>query len=65
MSHEIDLGGLFVSPVLPAAVLAFLVSFLAGRLLDRFGLYRFFWHPSLVEVSLFLIALGLVTILLP
>ncbi|NVZ64418.1 DUF1656 domain-containing protein [Pseudomonas gingeri] len=53
MPREIAFHGLY----LPAITLLFLIAAGVGWALDRFiashDLYRFFWHPALLRLSLF------------
>jgi hypothetical protein len=55
MIGEFDLNGVFLSPVLVSAVIAFLVSIPLRRLLSAAGAYRIVWHPPLFDAALFLI----------
>ncbi|WP_230480739.1 DUF1656 domain-containing protein [Sphingomonas sp. Leaf21] len=52
MTGDIDLGGVFVHPLLIAALLAFVMAELIGWALSRFRLYRFVWHRGLFDVAL-------------
>lgn len=52
MTADIDLGGVFVHPLLIAAVLAFAAAELIGWALARTQLYRFVWHRGLFDVAL-------------
>lgn len=55
---EIDIYGVIVPVLLIAGLFALLITLLAGRLMDRFGLYRFIWHRALFDLAIFVIALG-------
>lgn len=55
MSGEIDLAGVYVHPLLIAAVLAFVAAEAVAWLLGRLRLYRFVWHRGLFDVALTLI----------
>jgi len=52
MTADIDLGGVFVHPLLIAAVLAFALAEAIGWALARTQLYRFVWHRGLFDVAL-------------
>jgi hypothetical protein len=56
--HEVDVYGLFVSPLLAFGVVALPVAFLIRRLLDRLGFYRWVWHRALFDTALYLLVLG-------
>ena len=60
MTRELDLYGLLISPLLAGIAVAFLLTWLLRRLLQRMGAYRFVWHASLFDLALFVIVLGLV-----
>ena len=64
MFTDVDVLGAFV-PGIAVWLLASLVIFIIlDALLTRAGFYRFFWHPALAWVSLFVCwfcAVGLVT----
>ena len=52
MTGDIDLGGVFVHPLLIAAFLAFVAAELIGWALAKARLYRFVWHRGLFDVAL-------------
>ena len=49
---EVDLAGVYVHPLLIAAILAFVAAEAVGWLLGRLRLYRFVWHRGLFDVAL-------------
>jgi hypothetical protein len=53
MIGELDLNGVFLSPVLVSAVIGFFVSMLLRRLLAAARVYRLVWHPALFDTALF------------
>ena len=59
MRGEVSLGGVFVPTLLLLALLALVLSFALSRLLAAFGLYRFVAYRALVDLSLFVLLLGL------
>ena len=52
MIGEIDLYGVFVSPLVIWVVIALPLTALLRRLLARAGLYRFVWHRPLFDLAL-------------
>lgn len=44
---EVDLFGVFVAPVAPILLVAWVVLIPLRRLADRTGLFRYVWHPAL------------------
>lgn len=58
MTGEIDVYGVFVTPLLVWAVSAYLLSLPVRRLLAGLGLYRLVWHRPLFDLALFVILLG-------
>lgn len=49
---EIDIGGVYVHPLLLAACLAFPAAELLGWALARLGFYRIVWHRGLFDVAM-------------
>ncbi len=64
MIPEIDIAGVFLSTLVPTALLGLILTWLIRKLLGRFGAYRHIWHPALFDAALFLI-LWAVVIALP
>jgi len=62
--HEIYVGEVFFSPMLLDAVLGLAAAWLTARLLNRFRLSRYFYHPPLVLIALAVIYTGLFSIFL-
>lgn len=58
MIGEVDLAGIFVSPLLLCMVAAFAVRMLLSRLLDAAGFYRLVWQRPLFDTALFVILTG-------
>ncbi len=52
---EIDLAGVYLSPMLGYLVVALLLTGVLRFLLARVGAYRWIWHPALFDLSLLLI----------
>jgi hypothetical protein len=62
--HEIYVGEVFFPPMLLDAVLGLAAALLTARLLNRFRLSRYFYHPPLVLIALAVIYTGLFSIFL-
>lgn len=52
MTGDVDIAGVFVHPLLLAAVLAFMLAEAIGWALARARLYHFIWHRGLFDVAL-------------
>jgi hypothetical protein len=50
--HEIDIGGVYLPPILIAAILGALAALATGRALDRVRLSKYFFCPPLMMLSL-------------
>ena len=62
--HEVYLGEVFFPPMLVDAALGLVAASLTARLLNRFRVSRYFYHPPLVLISLAVIYTGLFSIFL-
>ena len=62
--REIYLGEIFFPPMLLDAALGLIAASLTARLLNRFRVSRYFYHPPLVLISLAVIYTGLFSIFL-
>lgn len=60
MTPEIDFAGLFISTLVPTALIGFVLTVLVRKLLGRLGAYRQIWHPALFDAALFLILWAIV-----
>jgi hypothetical protein len=58
MRGEIDLFGIYLSPLVLAGLIAWPVTLLLFRALNRIGFYRFVWHRPMVNLALFVLVLG-------
>ena len=58
MTGDLDVYGVFVPELLGYAVIAMIVQSLLSRALVKLRVDRFFWHPSILELSTFVICLG-------
>ncbi|TPW28144.1 DUF1656 domain-containing protein [Pararhizobium mangrovi] len=57
---EFDIYGVFVPALLVFAVCAAALTMVVRRVLVAVGFYRLVWHPSLFDVALFVVAIGVV-----
>ncbi len=62
--REIYLGEIFFPPMLLDAALGLVAASVTARLLNRFRLSRYFYHPPLVLIALAVIYTGLFSIFL-
>jgi len=63
MRHEIDIYGVLVPSLLLWLVVAYALSALVRRLMQRFDLYRLVWHRALFDFAIFVCLLGVVVYL--
>jgi hypothetical protein len=62
--HELYVGEVFFPPLLLDAALGLAAAWLTARLLNRYRLSRYFYHPPLVLIALAVIYTGLFSIFL-
>ena len=55
MPHEFVIGGVYMPPLLIAAILGTIAAVVTARLLNRYRLSRYFFYPPLVFVALAII----------
>ena len=60
MNPDLSIFGIFVNGGLTSAALALCLHLLVRRCLIAAGVYRFFWHPALVNVAMFIVWWGFV-----
>jgi len=53
--HELAIGGVYIPPMLAAAVFGVMAALATARLLNRTRLSRFFFYPPLVSLALMII----------
>ena len=58
MIGELDIAGIFLSPLLLCLLIAFFARLLLSWLLDFAGAYRVIWNRPLFDLSLFFILTG-------
>lgn len=63
---EFAVGGVYVSPMLIAALLGLVLAVLTARVLNRYRISRFLFYPPLVFVALAIIyTVGIGTFIIP
>lgn len=62
MFHELVIGGVLVAPPVAYAVAALFIFFLLRPLLHAAGIARFFSHPAVAELSIYVTIFGLITL---
>ena len=50
--HEFALGGVYMPPLLVAAVFGMLAALLTANLLNRYRLSKYFFYPPVVSLAL-------------
>jgi hypothetical protein len=60
---EINLFGVYVAPIAPMMVAAWVLLIPLRRLADRFGLLRYVWHPALFLFAVYLVMLSAIVLL--
>jgi hypothetical protein len=63
--HDVLIGGIILSPIVPELLIALLLTGLLSIVLMRLGFYRLVWHRPLVELSIFCIILGAIVAFTP
>jgi hypothetical protein len=58
MRYEIDVYGVLVPALLLWLIVAYALSAVFRRLMQRFNLYRLVWHRALFDFALFVCLLG-------
>jgi hypothetical protein len=59
---EIDLFGVYVAPIAPMFVAAWVLLLPLRRLTDRYGLFRHVWHPALFMFAVYLVLLSVIVV---
>ena len=55
---EVNLFGVYIAPISVTMVAAWLVTIALGRIANRFGLFRYTWHPNLFVFAIYIIVLS-------
>jgi hypothetical protein len=58
MRYVIDIYGVLVPALLAWIIVAYVLSAILRRLMQRFDLYRLVWHRALFDFSVFVCLLG-------
>ena len=58
MLKEIDLAGVYVTPIMIYGLFTIPLFLVCRRVLARLGVLAFVWHPALFEIALFVIILA-------
>jgi hypothetical protein len=64
MPPEIEFYGVLLPGLLPVFLLSFALMVVLDLVIGRLGLYRRFWHPSLLRFALFVCLFGAAGLLL-
>jgi len=59
---EISIGGIYFPPIMFAILLGVVLASVISRLLNRFNLTRFIWHPPLFFIALVVVCTRFVDI---
>jgi protein AaeX len=60
---ELNLFGVYVAPIAPMILVAWVLLLPLRRIADRFGLLRFVWHPALCLFAAYVIVLSAIVLL--
>jgi protein AaeX len=60
---EVNLFGVYVAPIAPMMVAAWLMLIPLRRVADRFGVLRHVWHPALFLFAAYLVLLSAIVLL--
>jgi hypothetical protein len=60
---ELNVFGIYIAPIAPMIVLAWLLVWLLRWLADSLGLFRYVWHPALFIGAIYLILLAGIVLL--
>ena len=60
---ELSIFGVYVAPIAPMLIAAWVLMIPLRRLADHFGLLRYVWHPALFLLACYVILLSAVVLL--
>jgi protein AaeX len=60
---EINLFGVYIAPIAPMIVAAWVLLIPLRRVANRFGLLRYVWHPALFLFAVYLTLLSAIVLL--
>jgi hypothetical protein len=58
MRGEFDFFSIYLPPLLPGIAVAWLLTIVLIRALNRIGFYHLVWHRPLVNLALYVVVLG-------
>ena len=61
---EVSISGIYFPPIMFAILLGVLLAGVVAKLLNRFNLTRFIWHPPLFFIALAVVCTRIVGILI-
>ena len=61
---EVNLFGVYVAPISVMMVVAWLVTITLRRIIVRFDLMRYVWHPALFVFAIYMILLSSIVLLI-
>jgi hypothetical protein len=61
---EVNLFGVYVAPISVMMVVAWIATITLRRVLDRFDLMRYVWHPALFAFAVYMILLSSIVLLI-
>jgi hypothetical protein len=61
---EVNLFGVYVAPISVMMVVAWLATITLRRVLVRFDLMRYVWHPALFVLAVYMILLSSIVLLI-
>lgn len=64
MPREMAIAGVLIPGLLIWFLLSLLLLLLIDRVIGRFGLYRYVWHPPLFRLALIVCIFGSIALLL-
>ena len=59
---EISIGGIYFPPIMFAILLGVILASIVAKLLNKFNLTRFIWHPPLFFIALAVVCTRIVSI---
>lgn len=65
MSQEFRIGGVLISTVVPAFVVALILTVLISLILTRIGFYKLVWQRPIVDLAILIILFGVIVVVLP
>ena len=60
---ELNLFGVYIAPIAPMMVAAWILVIPVRRLADHFGLLRYVWHPALFVFAIYMALLSAIVLL--